>query len=790
MALVSPLRRKLLRDLGTLKGQLVTIALVVACGVAAFVATQSALRSLRDARARFYATSGFADVFVSLRRAPEAVSRTLADLPGVRAVETRVVGMGSIPLEGMSEPVRATVSSVPTQLGRIFLREGRLPEEGRDDEVVLSDAFAEAHGFRSGTRIPLVVGGVRREVRVVGVGLAPEFVIVLGAGEIAMDAKKRAVVWVGRDAAEAALDVEGSFNQAVLSIVPGTDERSVIDGVDEVLRRYGGLGAHGRDRQLSHYFLSQELGQLENMSSQLPPLFLMVAAFLLHVVLTRLVQLQRGQIAALKALGYYDREILVHYLELASVIVVLGALLGVGFGDWFGEQMVGLYADYFRFPDLVARVDPQTAIAAVLVSAIAGVVGTLTSVRSVLKLAPAEAMAPPAPARYRRGFLEGPLFGRLVGPSMRMILREVQRRPFRVILSALGIGVAVGLLVVARFFGDAMDYLVGVQLHESQRWDAQVTFVEPRPVADLRSFGSMPGVFRVEAMRAVPVRLSHGQFEKTVSLMGHFGDPSGETSLQRVIDADARPVALPEDGLVLTELLAEKLDLHIGDRVEVELLEGDRRTLSIPVAGTTDELFGLQAHARADALHRWLGQEPSTNVALLAIDTAEAERLDRRFVALPDVIGVAHMDRIIQEFEEQSAKNIGVFSLILTIFGATIAIGVVYNNARVALSMRERELASLRVLGFTRGEISTILLGELAIQVFVAIPIGLALGRLFAEALATGVDPENFRFPVIVSPRTYAFATLITLASAFASALFVRRKLDQLDLIGVLKTRD
>ncbi len=788
--LLHPLHRKLLRDLGTLKGQLVTIALVVACGVAAFVATQSALRSLRDARARFYAQSGFGDVFVTLRRAPEAVAGRLGGLSGVRAVETRVVGMGSIPLEGISEPVRATVSSVPTELGRLFLRAGRLPEEGRDDEIVLSDAFAEAHGFRPGDRLPLVVGGVRREVQVVGVGLSPEHVIVLGAGEIAMDAKKRAVAWMGRDAAEAALDVEGAFNQAVIALLPGADELSVIDGVDEVLRRYGGLGAHGRDRQISHYVLSQELGQLENMSSQLPPLFLLVAAFLLHVVLTRLVQLQRLQIAALKALGYFDREILVHYLQLASVIVVVGALLGVGFGDWFGEKMVGLYADYFRFPDLTARVDPQTAIASVFVSAAAGVVGTLTSVRSVLKLAPAEAMAPPAPARYRRGLLEGKLFGRLVGPSARMILREVQRRPLRVVLSAVGIGVAVGLLVVARFFGDAMDYLVGVQLHESQRWDAQVSFAEPRPVADLRAFGSLPGVFRVEPMRAVPVRLAHEQYEKNVTLMGHFGDPTGETSLQRVIDSEARPVPLPEEGLVLTDLLAEKLHLRIGDRVEVELLEGDRRTLELPVAGTVDELFGLQAHARAEALHRWLGQEPSTNVALLAIDTAEAERLDRRFSALPDVVGVAHMERIVQEFEEQSAKNIGVFSLILTLFGATIAIGVVYNNARVALSMRERELASERVLGFTRAEISAILLGELAIQVFVALPIGLVLGRLFAEALATGVDPENFRFPVIVSPRTYAFATLITLASALSSALFVRRKLDHLDLIGVLKTRD
>ncbi|MBX3246303.1 MAG: ABC transporter permease [Myxococcales bacterium] len=783
-----PLRRKLFRDLTTLKGQIVTIALVVACGVAALVTMQSALRSLRDARETFYAASAFADVFVMLRRAPEAVGGRLADLPGVRAVDTRVVGMGTIPFADRSEPARVTVSSLPGSLGRLYLREGRLPEPGRNDEVVLSDAFAEANELRPGARVPLVVGGVRRNVQVVGVGLGPEHVIVMNVGDMAMDAKKSGVLWMNRDAAEAALDLGGSFNQAVLSTVPGFDTREVIDGVDEIVRRYGGLGAHDRERQMSDFMLSQELMQLENMSAQIPPLFLLVAAFLLHVVLTRLVQLQRGQIAALKALGYFNREILQHYLELASVIVVLGATLGVGFGAWFTREMIGLYEEYFRFPTLRATLDPQTAITAILVATLAGVLGTVTSVRSVLKLTPAAAMQPPAPARYRRGLLDIGFFSRLIGPSTRMILRELQRRPLRVALSALGIGVAVGLMVVARFFGDAMDYLVDVQLHESQRWDAQIAFAEPRPLSDLRVFESMPGVFRVQGLRAVPIRIVHEQRSRHISLFGHFGDP--EHALQRVVGAAGVAFEMPADGVLLTDTLGDLLGVGPGDTVTLEILEGDRRTLQVPVAGLVDELFGLQAHASADTLHRWLGQEPSTSLALLSIDTAQAEALDRRFVALPDVIGVAHMARVLQQFREQSAQNIGVFSLILTLFGAVIAVGVVYNNARVALSMRERELASLRVLGFTRAEISTILLGELAVQVFAAIPIGLVLGRVFSEAMAKNVDPEMFRFPVILSTQTYAFAAVVTLASAFVSALLVRRKLDRLDLIGVLKTRE
>jgi putative ABC transport system permease protein len=785
--IVSPLQRKLLRDLGGMRGQLITIALVVASGVAAFIASRSTEATLRDARAAFYTDSHFADVFASLRRAPDTVAEQLESIDGVARVDPRIVAQGSMPLETMSDPAVATVVSLPLALNQVHLLEGRFPETGHDDQIVLSDAFAEAHGFTLGDRVPLVLRGVRRDVRIVGIGLSPEYVIVLSPSDMAMDARRRSVVFMNRDAVAAANDLEGAFNDVALTLIPGANVEGVKDAVDDVLEPYGGFGAIARERQMSHYVLSQELVQLSSMSTQVPPLFLLVAAFLLHVVLSRLVQQQRSQIATLKAVGYTNRQILGHYLQLAGLIVFVGATLGVVLGAFLTRGFVGLYEDYFRFPTLAARVDPRTAAIALVVSSLAGVVGTITSVRSVLKLSPAEAMAPPAPARYRRRLVDLAAVRQLLGTSARMVLREVRRRPTRTVLSALGIAVAVAILVLARFFSDAMDHLANVELHESQRWSTQVTFAEPREASDLGGLRHIPGVIEVEAMDTVPVRARSGHHTRDVPLNGY---PRGGMGMLRVL-ADGEPVPLPERGVVLTDILAEALEVEVGDELELEVLTDDRQTIHVPIAGVAAEPFGMAIHGRAEVVARMLGRAPRASQALLLIDPAEANTVDRELAKLPDVLSVNHMARVMQTFREQSADNMLVFSLILTLFAATIAIGVVYNNARVSLSTRARDLASLRVLGYTRAEVAAILLGELGLQVALAIPIGLLMGRgLAVTMMRTAADPEAFRLPVIITSRTYAFATVLTIAAALFSAGLVRRKIERLDLIGVLKTRE
>ena len=411
--IVSALDRKLLRNVFQLGGQLITIALVVASGIAAYATTESATNSLVNARERFYRETRFANLWANVRRAPESIAERVAEIDGVSVVETSVVGDGTFPLPNIAEPASAMIASLPrheARLNDVHIIRGRRPERGRD-EVLLSQGFADAHELDLGARVPLVVGGVRREPTIVGIAISPEHVIVMRPVAFSADDLRTGVVWLPRDDAAAALDLGGAFNQISIDLRPDVTpesaaEQDVVDAVDRILERYGCAGTITRAHQLSHWVLSQELGQLANMTQQVPPLFLLVAAFLLHVVMGRLIQLQRTQIAALKALGYSGFAIGLHFVKLALVIVISGTIIGLVAGSFLADGLVNLYREYFRFPALDSRLDPRTSAIAVLISAGTGIFGTLFSVRSVLSLQPAEAMRPPAPTRYRRGLVD------------------------------------------------------------------------------------------------------------------------------------------------------------------------------------------------------------------------------------------------------------------------------------------------------------------------------------------------------------------------------------------------
>jgi putative ABC transport system permease protein len=787
---VSPLDRKLTRDLWRMKGQVLTIAMVVAAGIAAFITIKGTFVSIELARTAYYERSRFADVFSHLERAPDALREDLEQLDGVSRTQTRVVEGAMMPLATMSQPVKALVISAPepgqAALNDLLLLQGRHVERGRGDEVVVLHAFAEAHELEIGAALPVVVNGRMRELRMVGIVMSPEYVMAVSAGDLSPDPKRFAVLWMEREAIAAAFAMEGAFNDVAVQLQPGASPAKVKAALDRLLKPYGGTGAVARDKQLSNYVVEGELSQLKSMASVVPAIFLAVAALLLNIVLSRLVHLQRPEIATLKAVGYSNVAVGMYFLKMVLVIGVLGGILGVGIGAWLGGAFVNLYAEYFKFPDLRFRLDAQAAGTAVMSSLLAAGVGAFSAVRQVIKLPPAEAMRPAAPARYRRSIFDILGIRRLVGPATNMIVRELERRPLRSLGSALAIAASVGLLVVAGWYQEGLDALLYTQFHEVMREDVMVTFIEPRPERAIRELGKVPGVLDAEGLRTVPVRFRSEHRLRDGAIWGY----AEAANMRTLRDKWGHPVSLPPDGVVLTEMLGKLLDVKVGDTIDLEILEGRRETKQLRVSGFVDEGFGLQGHMRLEVMRHWLAEEPVVSLGLLRIDPAASALIDARLKKLPYVASVSRRGDIFERFREQSADMILTMTFIISLFGGVITVGVVYNNARVALSLRGRDLASLRVLGFRRSEISAILLGEMAIQVIVALPIGFVLGHWMVEGIASTIDPETYRLPIVVTGRSYAFAALVALGASAVSALLVRRKLDRLDLISVLKTRE
>jgi putative ABC transport system permease protein len=781
----SALDRKLFRDLWGVRGQVIAISCVLAGGIATYVMSASTLDSLERTQAQVYREFRFPDLFAALKRAPAGLAERIAIIPGVQAVETRVAAPANIELNGYGQPISGQVVALPRGQGRfnlLHLHAGRLPEPGREREALVSDGFAKAHKLQPGFSLQVTINGRRQRLDVVGVASTPEFIYQLAPGSIVPDFKTYCILWMNAPPLEAAYNMTGAFNQVSATLQRGARVEDAVTAVDAILRPYGGLGAHGRKDQVSHRFLTEEFKQLTMMATLFPAIFLAVAAFLLNVVVSRLMATQRGQIATLKAFGYTTAALVWHFLKFTAVIVFIGTALGIAAGWWMGRGMAGLYMDVYRFPYMAYELRTAVVATAFLISGIAAGVGTLYAVLKANRESPAVAMQPEAPGVYHRTVFE---FHWLSQPT-RMIIRNVQRRPVKALLSIAGVAMSTAILVLGGFWNDAVDHMVFVQLRRAQLDDVTVTFIGPVSARALYSLRGLPGVTYVEPTRAVPARFRFEQRTYRTALQGM--EPEGR--LRQLLDTKLRRVPLPEEGIVLTDHLATMLGVRPGQMLTVELLEGSRAIRQVPVSGVVSEFIGVSAYMERRALNRFLREGDSATGAHLNVDTRYLAELYARLRKIPAVAGSIERAQVLRSFYETLAAQMLTFAFFNLILASTIAIGVVYNTVRISLSERSRELASLRVLGYTRGEVSYILLGELTLLVFVAIPVGLLCGKGLAYYMAISAQTELFRVPFVLSAATYAKAALVVALATAASALFVGRKINHLDLVEVLKARE
>lgn len=784
------LDRKLFRDLVHLRGQMLAILLVLACGIAGFVTMISNLQALDRSLRRYYTHNRFADVFAHVVRAPDSLAARIAELPGVAQVETRLVEDVTVSVEGFGEPILGRLISLPPApdegLNRLVIRKGRLPEPGRADEVVVLEGFALAHELEPGESIEALINGRYQKLEIVGHALSPEYVYALPPGAAFPDPSRFAVMWADRPMLAAAFDMESAFDDVVIALTPGTDERELRQRLDLLLAPYGGIDSYGRDLQISNRLISMELEQLRSSGVIVPIIFLGVAAFLLNVVLTRLLSTQREQIAALKAVGYGNFEVGLHYAKLVALVVLGGTIVGVAIGGWLGRGMANLYLTFFAFPSIDYRLEPSLLASSAGVALLAGGVGTFNAVRQAVALPPAEAMRPAAPSLHGRSLLDKLGLLRLLSPPGRMVLRNLVQRPLRAAMTSAGIAMAVAILVVGNFSKDSLDHLVFVQFGLAQRYDLQVDFNRPLDQRAVRELEHLPGVLRAEPFRNVPARLRAGHRHYQTALQG----VPRTSDLRRVLDSDLNIQPIPEQGVVLSSNLAERLDLRVGDPILVEVLEGDRPTRTLVVAGIVDELLGVGAYIDNQALNQFMHEGPRVSGAWLLVDPASVDPLYERLRQTPGVASVSRLSAMLEAFEASSKEIQLTARSILLVFASVIAIGVVYNSARITLSERSRELASLRVIGFSKAEVSTILLGEFGILLAAAIPFGWLFGWYLAWAAMAGVDSDLYRFPLVIQPSTYAFAALVVVIAGVATALLVRRRVNDLDLVAVLKTRE
>lgn len=783
------LDRKLWRDLWRLRSQVLTIALVVASGVGGYIGSLSAHASLAGMRDGYYESARFAHVFAPVRRAPRALAAELRAIPGILDFDMSVVAATTISLPGNVEVMTGQIVSLPPKpdagMNRVVLERGRWVEPDDGAGVLVSKAFANARGIRPGDRLTLLLNGRRQEVRVNGIALSPAYIFAASQGGFGDDTRF-GVLWMNEERLAAAYDLKSAFNLLSVRLASDADAPRVIAALDSRLAPYGAFGAYARKDQLSHRMLTQEIDQQRVFGTVLPSVFLAVAVFLLHVLISRHIATERTQIAALKAMGYADREVGAHYFAFTAFTVALGAGLGVAVGYAFGNWMTGLYARVFSFPDFHFTLVPWVAGSAVLLAVLAGAGAALISVRAVVRLPAAEAMHPPAPARFHRTLLDRMHLGALLSAPVRMVVRELERRPLRTALTVLGIASSVAIIIAGTWWNGAFSNLVDHEMFRRDRADVLIALNEPREIAGLEAIRRMPGVLLAEGSRTVAVRLKHDAHQYRTVVMGI--DPGAR--LRRLLDAADRPLPLADGSLILTDRLARVLEVRRGDVVELEPLEGSRHATRLHVTAESGDLMGMYAYVTRRDAARLAGEGDTFNLARVRLDPASDTAFYEAVRDTPGIAAAGDKRRMVTHFRATSQHNLLMFAAILSAFATCIAVGVVYNSARITLAEQSWELATLRVMGFTRAEVSWTLLGQLGAEMLVALPIGWLAGTALAALILELISSEQFRIPLFIDSLTYTLASVVMLAAGVGTAFVVRRRIDQLDLIGVLKTRD
>ncbi|WP_146589715.1 ABC transporter permease [Puniceibacterium confluentis] len=780
--------RKLLRDFRRLWAQVLAIALVLACGVAILITSFGMYFALDETRAAYFERNRFADVFAATRRAPLSLFGEIAAIPGVQTVEARVTGDVILDIPGRADAVVGRVLSLPDmdqpRLNLPLLRSGRWPETA--SEIAVNEPFAKTNGFVPGDVIAANLHGRKRQLTITGTLLSPEFIYTLGPGALMPDNRTFGILWMRRAGAAAAFDMVGAFNDVSLTVGATARIEEVTDALDDLLDPFGGLGAYARDRQQSNAFIDAEIQQLRSMAMILPPVFFGITAFLVAMVMGRIVTLERSEIGLLKALGYSDVEICIHYLMLAGLIALTGILIGWATGTWLAHGLAELYADFFDFPFLLFRVSPWIYGLAGFLAVATTTLGATRSALMAARLAPAIAMQPPVPPKFRRTWTDRAMArARLSQPTV-MILRSLTRWPLRSALTSLGLSMAVAAVMTASFMTDGLDYIIDSAFYQTNRQHAMLLFAQDVPLSALQEVARLPGVRQVEGQQSHSAILRHLHHEKRIAIEARMPGPD----LSRVVSSDGMTLDAPPGGILLSERLAAQLDVGAGDVVSAEFSSGKRGTYELTVTGVVPQYFGLGAYVDHAYLNRLFRQSPRISTANVTLDDARIDDLHAAIKDIPKLAGTIMMTQTRRSFQNTIRKNVTIMTTVYVVIAVLISVGVGYNSARIQLSERARELASLRILGFDRAQVSYILVGELMLLAMLAQPLGWVLGRLFIELMVRGFSSDLYSLPLIIKPATFSFASLVVLTATFVAAMVVRRRLDRLDLVAVMKTRE
>jgi len=790
---ISAFHKKLFRTMFQSWPQSLGVIMVVLCGIAAYICIYSAYLNLSLTRDTYYAQNRFADFEILVERAPETAVYKLEGLPGVRQVRKRIVKDVNVDIDGVDEPRVGRLISMPARrapvINDVVVLRGRYFEPGEQRVALLSEHFAAANGLDLGDRFQISVENKKYSLRIIGVGASPEYVYMIRNVQALIPSPEGfGILWVPEEFAETALDMKSACNN-IVGLVDNPDDLDVIlDGADKLLDPYGVFAKTKREDQISNRFISDEIKGLSVSAKIVPTLFLGIAALILMILLNRMVRTERTQIGLMKAFGYSNWAVGFHYIEYGLLLAVAGCLGGFALGQWMAGGMINLYVQFYQFPILESRVYLDVMTRSMGITLFFATLGALTAAVQAARIHPAESMRAEAPRQVNKVWLEYlPFLWRRISFTWKMILRNISRNRFRSAVNCFGVAISLSLLLMGFFMTDSVSFGMEFQFRDVQREDVKISFQREQGRDVLHEVARFPHVRRAEGLLEYPFEIRAGWRKKDVVVIGI----EKGAELQRVMNFDRKAFPLGDGGLVLAEGLARELGVGPGDRVTLEPLMGRiDQTYEVPVRAVAQLFVGTAAYMDHAALSRMLNENYAMTSALLRIEAGSRDELNKRLKDIGGISSVTFNDDAYQSIKDTLGQSMYITNTVLLVFAGVIAFSIIYNITAVSFSERQRELASLRVLGLSIGEVGGIMYIENVLMGLLGVALGVPLGVGICSLLVEAYSNDMFRLPFHIERRTYAISIMLTLSFVLLANLAARRKIRRLDLVEVLKERE
>ncbi len=792
---VGILAKKLLNFIKHNKGQYAAATAVVVVGIMVYISLQTTYYNLSQSQSKFYRENNFADYYFQVVKAPEAVTKQISSIPGVKRVTGRI--QKDVPIFKTNQD-RATARLVSytlpmdDELNRITLEKGRsfaASQSGSSVEAVVDPKFGPANGISWGDTITVVVDGKERFVNIVGSANSPEFIYPMkDAADILPDPAKFGIFMLENRQAQQLLDMDGQINQVLIEFLPGSDQTRIVESVEDILKPYGMLTSYPRKYQLSHAVLQAKLDGIGSVALYIPAIFLLMAAVIQFIILRRMVKTQRTQIGVMKALGYNNSQIMMHYTLYALAVSSVGAVLGIALGNLMAGGISDLFSFYFNLPGGLKSFDLGTIINALTLSVGIGMVAGLTGSRGVLYIQPAEAMRPEPPRSSSRSWLEKwPALWGAFSPGWKMTLRNIGRNRGRFTVTVVGVMFAVSLLIIAFFYNDAVDYMMKKYFYQGETYDITVRFNSVVSEDELINISRLDGVRCVEAFMEVPVKIHfRGKGEDEILL----AYPEN-MNMKKLQGENGQLIRVPGEGIIINQRTADKLGIIVGDQVEVETLmtTGPIHIETAYIAGVTQQLFGGGSYINLDQANRILGERHAATGAMIDVQADKIDEIQNQLDGMLGIASVLSRQKEIQIFQEEMSAVTGAMSIII-FFAVVLGFAIIYNASVINFSERRRELTTLRVMGFTLHEISALMLKENILLMVGGIILGLPFGKLMVKSYVESAATEQFTLPVIIYPATYLFSAIGGIIFVMVAHYFAVRGIRELDLVATMKNTD